>query len=124
MEQAKEKLREARIQQWFSMWLDKCDTGIETLFAPDAIYVESWGPEYHGSEKIKPWFEEWNTRGMVQRWDIRQYFHKENHLSVLTSQPELADKPVKNRALTAAELLQAAARQQGISLKLMKKQKG
>ena len=22
MEQAKEKLREARIQQWFSMWLD------------------------------------------------------------------------------------------------------
>ena len=45
-------------------------------------------------------------------------------LSVLASQPELADKPVKERALTAAELLQAAARQQGISLKLMKKQKG
>ena len=82
MKQAKEQLREARIQQWFSMWLDKCDTGIETLFAPDAVYIESWGPEYHGSEKIKLWFEEWNTRGMVQRWDIRQYFHQENQTVV------------------------------------------
>ena len=45
-------------------------------------------------------------------------------MSVLASQPELADKPIKERALTAAELLQAAARQQGVSLKLMKKQKG
>ena len=46
------------------------------LFAPDAIYIESWGPEYHGSGKIKLWFDEWNTRGAVQRWDIVQYFHK------------------------------------------------
>lgn len=45
-------------------------------------------------------------------------------LSVLASQPELAEKPVKERALTAAELLQEAARQQVIGLKLMKKQKG
>ena len=71
-----EKERESKIRQWFSMWLDKQDTGIEELFAPDAIYIESWGPEYHGSEKIKLWFEEWNTRGTVERWDIRQYFHK------------------------------------------------
>ena len=43
---------------------------------PDAVYIGSWGPEYHGSGKIKLWFDEWNTRGTVQRWDIRQYFHK------------------------------------------------
>ena len=58
------------------MWLDKQDTGIEDLFAPGAVYIESWGPEYHGSGKIKLWFDEWNTRGTVERWDIRQYFHK------------------------------------------------
>ena len=40
-----EKQRESQILQWFSMWLDKEDTGIEELFAPDAIYIESWGPE-------------------------------------------------------------------------------
>ena len=77
-----EKHRESRIRQWFSMWLDKQDTGIEELFAPDAVYIESWGPEYHGSGKIKLWFDEWNTRGTVQRWDIRQYFHKENQTVV------------------------------------------
>ena len=71
-----EKARESKIRQWFSMWLDKQDTGIEELFAPDAIYIESWGPEYHGSGKVKLWFAEWNSRGIVERWDIRQYFHK------------------------------------------------
>ena len=71
-----EKQRESKIRQWFSMWLDKQDMGIEELFALDAVYIESWGPEYHGSGKIKLWFDEWNTRGTVERWDIRQYFHK------------------------------------------------
>ena len=82
MEKAKENPREARIQQWFSMWLNKCDTGIETLFSPNAIYIESWGPEYHGSEKIKLWFEEWNTRGTVLQWNIKQFFHKDNQTIV------------------------------------------
>ena len=77
-----EKQRENKIQQWFSMWLDKQDTGIDSLFASDAVYIESWGPEYHGSRKIKLWFDEWNTRGTVQRWDIRQYFHKEDQTVV------------------------------------------
>ena len=71
-----EKQRESKIRQWFSMWLDRQDTGIEELFAPDAVYIESWGPEYCGSGKIKLWFDEWNSRGTVERWNIRQYFHK------------------------------------------------
>ena len=79
MEQAE---RERKIWQWFSMWLDKKDAGIEGLFASDAVYIESWGPEYHGSGKIKLWFDEWNTRGTVQHWDIRQYFHKEDQTVV------------------------------------------
>lgn len=76
METTMEKQQENKIQQWFSMWLDRNDTGIEYLFAPDAVYIESWGPEYHGNGKIKLWFDEWNTRGTVERWNIRQYFHK------------------------------------------------
>ena len=76
MDMEAEKQRESKIRQWFSMWLCKQDTGLEELFAPDAVYIESWGPEYHGSGKIKLWFDEWNTRGTVERWDIRQYFHK------------------------------------------------
>ena len=68
--------REETIRLWFEMWLRKEDLGIREIFAPDAVYVESWGPEYHGVEKIAHWFAEWNTRGTVLRWDIKQFFHR------------------------------------------------
>ncbi len=67
--------REAVVRQWFHMWLQQEDTGISGVFTDDAVYIESWGPEYHGSAAIKHWFEEWNTRGRVLQWDIRQFFH-------------------------------------------------
>ena len=59
--------REAAIRRWFDMWLTKRDTGIRDLFTPDAVYIESWGPEYHGADKIAWWFTEWNRRGTVER---------------------------------------------------------
>lgn len=70
--------REAAVRLWFRMWLEKDGQGIPDLFTPDAVYIESWGPEYHGAGKIKLWFDEWNTRGTVLQWDIRQFFHKGN----------------------------------------------
>lgn len=75
--------RERAVRLWFSMWLEKRDLGIRDLFADDASYVESWGPEYHGAEKIRHWFEEWNTRGTVEQWDIRQFFHRDNQTVVV-----------------------------------------
>ena len=52
------------------------------IFSNNAIYIESWGPEYHGIKKIILWFEEWNTRGTVLQWDIKQFFHKDNQTIV------------------------------------------
>lgn len=69
------KRREEILRLWFSMWLQKTDLGIERIFARDARYIESWGPEYQGTGKIKLWFDEWNRRGTVVRWDIRQFIH-------------------------------------------------
>lgn len=69
--------REERIQLWFTMWLQKTDLGITELFSDDALYIESWGPAYRGASKIKLWFEEWNTRGTVLQWEIKQFFHQE-----------------------------------------------
>lgn len=74
--------RERIIRLWFDMWLAKKDLGIFNVFSDNAVYIESWGPEYHGSKKIKLWFEEWNTRGTVLQWDIKQFFHKGNQTSV------------------------------------------
>lgn len=70
--------REDKIRRWFSMWLKNDCTGIEEIFSVDAVYIESWGPEYHGIDKIRHWFNEWNTRGAVLKWDITGFFHKEN----------------------------------------------
>lgn len=70
--------REKIIRLWFDMWLQKKDLGISEMFTDNSVYIESWGPEYHGSEKIKLWFDEWNTRGTVLQWDIKQFFHKGN----------------------------------------------
>ena len=68
--------REQIIRLWFDLWLRKEELGIDGIFAPDACYIESWGPEYHGIEAIRHWFREWNTRGTVLRWEIRQFIHQ------------------------------------------------
>ena len=70
--------REEIIQLWFEMWLKQQDLGIDHIFTEDVIYTESWSPQYRSREAVKHWFEEWNTRGRVAVWDIKQFFHKEN----------------------------------------------
>lgn len=75
--------REAIIRRWFDMWLQQRDLGIDTIFAQSAIYIESWGPQYESRAAIKHWFTEWNTRGRVLRWDIQQFFHREDQTVVL-----------------------------------------
>lgn len=74
--------REKIIRLWFEMWLAKKDFGISDLFSDHAVYMESWGPEYHGVDKITFWFNEWNTRGTVLQWEIKQFFHKGNQTIV------------------------------------------
>lgn len=74
--------REEIIRRWFDMWLNKQDIGISRIFSEDAVYVESWGPEYHGVSAIRHWFQEWNARGTVLVWDIRQFFHKDDQTIV------------------------------------------
>lgn len=74
--------RENNIKLWFDMWLKKKCTGIEKIFSDDAVYTESWGPKYCGLQNIAHWFNEWNTRGTVLKWDIKQFFHKENQTVV------------------------------------------
>ena len=77
-----EEQRESVIRLWFSMWLRREDLGILDIFDSRAVYAESWGPEYTGEEEIRHWFMEWNTRGRVLRWDIRQFFHKGDQTAV------------------------------------------
>ncbi len=74
--------REKIIHLWFDMWIEQQDLGIDDIFVKDVIYIESWGPKYNNCEKVKHWFNEWNTRGKVICWDIKQFFHKDNQTIV------------------------------------------
>lgn len=64
------------------MWLKKDCAGLEEVFSEDAVYTESWGPEYQGLDKIRHWFNEWNTRGTVVKWEITEFFHNEDRTAV------------------------------------------
>jgi len=68
--------RELIIQQWFEMWLNNDGANVDEIFAEDCIYIESWGPKYVGRDAVKRWFADWNQKGRVLVWDIKQYFHK------------------------------------------------
>lgn len=74
--------REAVIRRWFDGWLRAEDCGIADIFAPDCLYVESWGPRYRGADQVAHWFQEWNTRGRVRVWEIKQFFHSESSTAV------------------------------------------
>ena len=69
--------RERAVRLWFDMWLKKADLGILEIFSQDALYIESWGPEYRGAETIRHWFQEWNSRATVLRWDIKGFLYGE-----------------------------------------------
>ena len=70
------------IRLWFDMWIKKADLGIDNIFAEDVVYTESWSPKYENRKTVKHWFDEWNTRGSVLVWEIKQFFHQGNQTIV------------------------------------------
>ena len=74
--------REKIIRLWFDMWLRQEDLGIDDIFIDDVIYTESWCPKYENRATVKHWFNEWNTRGKVLIWEVKQFFHKDNQTVV------------------------------------------
>ena len=74
--------REEIIRLWLDMWLRQEDFGIRDIFAPDAVYTESWGPVYRGADAVRHWFREWNSRGRVLAWDVNRFFHSGDQSAV------------------------------------------
>ena len=71
--------REKIIRLWFDMWLYQKDMGIDDIFAEDVLYTESWCPQYSNRKTVKHWFQEWNTRGKVVVWEIKQFSIKKSN---------------------------------------------
>ncbi|MBP2112617.1 nuclear transport factor 2 family protein [Paenibacillus silagei] len=74
--------REQRIRQYFDSWINKDNSILSTIFDPNIVYTESYGPQYRGLGTLLLWFEDWNTRGTVLSWTIKQFIHQ-GHMTVV-----------------------------------------
>jgi len=67
---------------YFCAWLSRDGAALPVIFADDAVYSECYGPEYHGLRQVRRWFADWNLRGTVLRWDIKNMMECGNTLCV------------------------------------------
>lgn len=70
--------REQIIRKYFESWLNNNSSVLKDIFSVYIIYSECYGPEYHGIDTVETWFKEWNKRGKVLVWDIKQFIHQGN----------------------------------------------
>ena len=70
------------IENYFSAWLSKDGEVLPMVFADDVIYSECYGPEYRGLNQIQRWFSDWNQRGTVLQWDIKNMIESGSTLCV------------------------------------------
>ena len=68
------------LRQWFHAWLENDAGSIDHIFTDGIVYSECYGPEYHGIEQIKKWFAEWNKKGKVLEWTIKQMIQQDSIL--------------------------------------------
>lgn len=74
--------REERIKKYFKSWLNNNGSVLKETFDSKVIYSECYGPEYRGIEVVERWFKDWNERGEVLVWDIKQFIHSANVTAV------------------------------------------
>jgi len=70
------------VEAYFAAWLAKDASVLPSVFAHDVVYSECYGPEYYGLNQIKRWFADWNRRGTVLRWDIKNMISAANNVCV------------------------------------------
>ena len=71
-----------KVRVYFDAWLNKNPAPLPELFAADAVYTESYGPQYRSLAEIQRWFDDWNARGTVTQWDIRRLIRQGNTVAV------------------------------------------
>jgi len=71
-------IREQIIKKYFESWVNNNSSVLKNIFDVNIFYSECYGPEYHGIDEVKIWFIEWNKRGKVLAWNIKQFIHEGN----------------------------------------------
>jgi len=61
------------VKEYFQSWINKDPSVIRENFSDSVIYSECYGPEYRSKEHCLKWFGDWNKKGFVLRWDIKDF---------------------------------------------------
>lgn len=70
------------VRVYFDAWLTKKPELLPNIFSDDIVYSECYGPEYRGLKQICRWFADWNARGTVLKWDIKNVLQSGDSLCV------------------------------------------
>lgn len=70
------------MEMYFRCWLTKDGSNLADIFADDIVYSECYGPEYVGIQQVIKWFREWNLKGSVLQWDIKDVIEQDNKVMV------------------------------------------
>lgn len=94
------------IRNYFACWLNKDANPLTDIFADNIIYSECYGPEYRGIRQIQQWFHDWNQKGTVEKWDIKQIYICQNTVIVeWYFQCDYCDTPGAFDGVTIAQFL-------------------
>ncbi|WP_430501313.1 nuclear transport factor 2 family protein [Micromonospora trifolii] len=63
------------LTDYINAWNSNDTESIVATVTPDAVVTESYGPVYHGQERIREWADKWFGRGSrVLNWVITNEF--------------------------------------------------
>ena len=63
------------LSDYIEAWSSNDTEAIVSTVTPDAVVTESYGPVYHGRERIREWADKWFGRGdRVRSWVITNEF--------------------------------------------------
>lgn len=74
--------KENIIRAYFKMWLTKDFSKIPTLFAPEIIYTECYGPQYVGITEMLAWIQHKSAEQTVLEWRIGDILSVDNQTVV------------------------------------------
>jgi ketosteroid isomerase-like protein len=74
--------KEAKINAYFNMWVQRDFSALDTMFAADIYYSECYGPEYYGLYEIHLWIDEMLQKQVVLEWRIKRFLHENDTVVV------------------------------------------
>lgn len=62
------------IKTYFDAWINKDISVINKFFSTDISYTECYGAKYKSKESLLKWFKDWQMKGIVISWNIKNIY--------------------------------------------------